>query len=57
MPPPAVTVVVVPVGSVYVPTWWLATATSFVPSADDATDDKYPWGPVCVQLAPESADV
>ena len=33
------------------------TATSFVPSADDATDVQYCWVPVWVQVAPESDDV
>jgi hypothetical protein len=35
----------------------LLTATSFVPSDDDATDVQYCWGAVVwVQVAPESED-
>jgi hypothetical protein len=35
----------------------LATATSFVPSDDDATDCQFCCEALCVQVAPESADV
>ena len=35
----------------------MPTATSFVPSADDATDAQFCLVPVCVQVAPESDDV